>query len=140
MLKVTLILLLACSGAVGCVRRTVSITSEPSGALVLVNDREIGRTPCSFDFTFYGTYDVQLRLTGFEPLSTHAEAVAPLWDTIPVDAVSEAMPTDLRSTNEWHFTLVPLVADRAALIDRAHALRRQTAPADADPAPAPDPR
>ncbi|MFB3120043.1 MAG: PEGA domain-containing protein [Stenotrophomonas maltophilia] len=40
------------------------ITSEPPGALVWLNDREIGRTPVDVDFEFYGRYDVRLHLPG----------------------------------------------------------------------------
>ena len=119
------------SGMTGCVRRTVSITSEPSGALVLVNDREVGRTPCSFDFTYYGTYDVQLSYDGYEPVSTSADADAPWWDTIPIDAISEAVPANLQTKNAWHFTLIPIVHDREALLARARELRSAIAPEDA---------
>ena len=38
----------------GCVDRTISITSTPSGALVYLNDEEVGRTPLVTPFTFYG--------------------------------------------------------------------------------------
>jgi hypothetical protein len=123
--------LVAVSGMTGCVRRTVSITSEPSGALVLVNDREVGRTPCSFDFTYYGTYDVQLSYDGYEPVSTSADADAPWWDTIPIDAISEAVPANLQTKNAWHFTLIPIVHDREALLARARELRSAIAPEDA---------
>ncbi len=44
----------------GCVERTISISSEPSGALVHLNDEEVGRTPLTVPFTFYGTYSVRV--------------------------------------------------------------------------------
>ncbi|MGA1393137.1 MAG: PEGA domain-containing protein, partial [Phycisphaerales bacterium] len=77
---VSAIVILAMGG--GCVRRTVEITSEPSGALVLLNDREIGRTPVTAEILYYGTYDVQIRLDGHEPINGAAEAKAPAWDWI----------------------------------------------------------
>lgn len=46
----------------GCVERTITITSEPSGALVHLNDEEVGRTPLTVPFTFYGVYDVRLEM------------------------------------------------------------------------------
>lgn len=49
---------LCCSA--GCVERVISITSEPSGSLVHLNDEEVGRTPLTVPFTFYGVYDVRL--------------------------------------------------------------------------------
>ncbi len=119
----------------GCVRRVVSITSDPSGAMVSLNDREIGRTPCQAEFTYYGTYDVRLEKEGFEPLSTSADANAPWWDNMGPDVVAEAVPADLKSLNEWHFTLIPVLQDRAALVDRAKELRDRTAVLTPQPVP-----
>lgn len=119
----------------GCVRRVISVTSDPLGATVWLNDREIGRTPCEAEFTYYGTYDVRLALDGYEPLDTSAEAVAPAWDYIGPDLVSEAIPARLTSKNDWHFTLSPVVHDPAALLERARALRDAAVPAAA-PTPA----
>lgn len=106
-----------------CVRRTVSITSEPSGALVLLNDREIGRTPVTAEILYYGEYDLQLRLEGHAPLDTSATAKAPPWDWIGPDLVAELLPIDLVSRNEWHFTLVPRNDDPDAVLERAKVLR-----------------
>lgn len=44
----------------GCIERTITVTSKPAGALVYLNDEEIGRTPVTVPFTFYGVYDVRL--------------------------------------------------------------------------------
>ena len=49
----------------GCVKRTISISSNPSGALVWVNDREVGRTPVEFEFLYYGEYDLRLERDGY---------------------------------------------------------------------------
>lgn len=110
----------------GCVRRTVEITSEPSGSLVLLNDREIGRTPLTAEILFYGTYDVQLRLEGHEPINGFAEAKAPAWDWIGPDLVAELIPVDFTSRNAWHFTLVPIDVDPAAVLLRARGLQSRT--------------
>lgn len=53
-------LLLLTVGLSGCIERTITITSEPSGSLVHLNDEPVGRTPLTVPFTFYGTYDVRL--------------------------------------------------------------------------------
>ncbi len=58
----------------GCVERTVTITSEPDNALVYLNDEEIGRTPVTVSFTFYGVYDVRYgALSRFNPLMDQAK-------------------------------------------------------------------
>ncbi len=109
----------------GCVRRTITITSEPSGALVWLNDREVGRTPVDVDFTHYGTYDVRLVHDGFEPMLTVGEAKPPLWDHMGPDLVAELIPGEVHSRVEWHYELQPLADDPEALVDRARELRSQ---------------
>lgn len=110
----------------GCVRRTISITSEPAGALVHLNHREIGRTPVEVEFIYYGDYDVRLVKDGYEPLIVKGDASAPLWDTPPFDLVAEAVP-DARKRIHWHYQLAPIVEDPAALVERAQAIRIQLA-------------
>ncbi|MCA9291524.1 MAG: PEGA domain-containing protein [Phycisphaerales bacterium] len=109
----------------GCVKRTLSISSDPPGALVYLNDREVGRTPVEVDFLYHGRYDVRLQLDEYEPLLTSGKASAPLWDTVPLDFVAEIIPADLNNRIHWHYVLAPAETDRAALIDRAGALRGQ---------------
>jgi hypothetical protein len=116
------ILLLAAGLATGCVRRTISITSDPDGALVFLNHREIGRTPVEIEFLYYGDYDVRLMKDGYEPLIARAEAEAPLWDTPPFDLAAEAVP-DTRHRIEWHYDLAPVVENNPALLERAGQLR-----------------
>lgn len=107
----------------GCVERTISITSDPSGALVFLNDEEIGRTPCEAAFLHYGTYDVRIVKDGYEPYMGPAEAKVPLYDLPGPDLVAAFLPVRLRSRVEWHFTLLPVQDDEAAMIDRARQLR-----------------
>ena len=124
------ITLLACAlltTTLGCVRRVIDITSDPPGARVWVNDRDIGRTPCSVEFTHYGRYDVRLQREGFEPVSGFGDADAPVWDFVGADLVSEVIPARLTSRVAWHFTLVPTDHDEAALVQRARAMRTSLA-------------
>ena len=71
----TIALLLLIIATTGCVQRTISITSRPSGALVHLNDEEVGRTPLTVPFTYYGTYDVRL---SHETIQLTPEAAASL--------------------------------------------------------------
>ena len=116
-----------------CVQRTITITSDPPGALVWLNDREIGRTPLDVDFVYYGIYDVRLARQGYEPMITSGVALAPWWETIGLDLLAELAPLDLTSHVEWHYELEPLDDDLAALEKRARDLRSSIAPA-AEPA------
>src|SRR5689334_12153842 len=76
-LRLLVLLITAGFIASGCVRRTLSITSDPPGALLWLNGREVGRTPVDVDFIYYGVYDVQLVKDGYEPLLSSGHADAP---------------------------------------------------------------
>jgi len=114
------------AASTGCVRRTITITSDPDGALVYLNHKEIGRTPVEVEFLYYGDYDVRLLKDGYEPLIVKGDASAPAWDTPPIDLFAEAVP-DSRSRIRWHYQLEPVVEDPAALTERARAIRQQLA-------------
>ncbi len=114
----------------GCVERTITITSTPSGALVHLNDEEVGRTPVTVPFTFYGVYDVRLEAEGHQPLWTKQEAKAPLWETPGPDLVAEAIP-GAKVSLPWHFELQPVgQVNEDQLIDRAKQMRALTGRAD----------
>jgi len=120
-----LLLGVAFFSAAGCVRRTLTITTEPSGALLWLNDREVGRTPVEVDFDYYGTYDVRLERDGYEPMMTSGKADAPWWDTVVLDLFAEAVPGTLKSHVRWHYVMQPVDEDRERLIDRARRLREK---------------
>ncbi len=111
-----------------CARRTIEITSDPPGALVHLNDEQVGRTPLEVPFTFYGSYDVRLELPGHEPLWTTGRARAPWWDYPVIDLVGEAVGAHARV--HWHYELEPATApgdiDPDALEARARELRDRT--------------
>jgi hypothetical protein len=115
----------------GCLERTITVTSEPPGALVTLNSVEVGRTPVTTAFTYYGVYDVRLSREGYEPVWTKKKAAAPLYEYPPVDLVASAMPADIRTRLTWHFVLTPQVtadapAAEASLVERARAMKRGT--------------
>ncbi|MDA1262178.1 MAG: PEGA domain-containing protein [Planctomycetota bacterium] len=107
----------------GCVRRTIAITSTPSDALVFVNDREIGRTPCEVDFLFYGEYDVRLKHEGYESIVGSGTASAPFWDFIGADLLVEVAPVNLESRVEWHFDFIPANDNHVDLLARARQMQ-----------------
>lgn len=116
----------------GCVRRQIDITSTPSGALVRVNDREVGRTPCQIEFDHYGVYEVRLALEGYESVVGMGRAEAPVWDWVGLDLVSELAPWTSVSRTAWHFELVPDRTDPESLVERARALRSDLAVIERD--------
>jgi len=122
-------IMIACVGAAlmcGCVEREMTITSEPEGALVFVSDREIGRTPVTLPFTWYGDYDIILRRDGCETLKTHAEINAPWYEVPPLDLFSHMAPWTYRDQRYLRYSLIqrkePSDED---LIKKADALKKR---------------
>jgi hypothetical protein len=126
--------LLVCGMALGmggCIQRTLVITSAPEGAIVWLNDVEVGRTPLETAFTFYGDYDVRLRKEGFEPLVTHKVAATPVYEYAPIDFVVMALPWRTETRIKWHFELerkadTPPPDAQSALRQSADELRAAT--------------
>ena len=79
----------------GCVKRTLLIESDPPGALVYLNDEEVGRTPVTVPFTWYGTYDVRLEMEGYRTLHAEQELEQPWWESPGPDLFAEMLPDNL---------------------------------------------
>src|SRR5688572_801476 len=110
----------------GCVQRTMRVESDPPGALVYMNFQEVGRTPLERDFTWYGTYDVQVRHEGYEPLKTRTPVIAPWWQWPPFDLFAEFWPGRLKDERTIRYTLKPASTqpvEPAQILDRAEQLR-----------------
>jgi hypothetical protein len=61
----------------GCVQRRFTIRSNPPGAQVYVDDYEIGTTPVSHDFVYYGTRKIRLVKDGYETLTVYQPMPTP---------------------------------------------------------------
>ncbi len=110
----------------GCLQQRLTITSEPSGALVYIAHEEVGRTPLTISFTWYGDYDIILRRRGCETLKTHFRMDPPIYAVPPLDLFSEVAPWTYRDHRVAHFRLKPLVLPTDEdLIRRAERLRRR---------------
>jgi len=111
----------------GCVRRTISITTEPPNALVYLNDQEIGRSKVTIDFLWYGDYDVVVRKKGFKTLQTHWNIEPPWYQVIPIDFFTEILwPGYFHDKHENHFVLETLSRPSSEeLIGRAMETRMQ---------------
>ena len=113
---------IAAAALSGCVDRRIMITTEPSDALVYLNDLEVGRTPLEVDFTYFGVYDVRIQKSGYEPLVTSRETEAPFYEWPVVDLVAMAVPVRKETIIRWHFELEPETQDTGAILERAREL------------------
>ena len=96
----------------GCVQRRMTIRSNPPGALVYVDDYQIGTTPVSTDFIYYGTRKIRLVKDGYETLTVRQPFPIPWYEIFPLDFVTENLwPWEIRDER---------VVDLAMKIGRAH--------------------
>ncbi len=112
----------------GCARidRTITVNSEPDNALVYLNDQEIGRTPVTRTFKWYGTYDVEVRKDGYETIKTSAPVIAPWWQIPPIDLIAEFYPGKLEDNRSFQYSLrepTTVEEDPMALINRGEQLK-----------------
>ncbi|MBL9032053.1 MAG: PEGA domain-containing protein [Phycisphaerae bacterium] len=112
----------------GCLERTVTIKSDPPGAVAWVNDVEVGRTPATATFEFYGTFEVRLAAEGREPMTVGKQAWAPVYEYPPMDLLASAWPGRVRTELVWEFTLPPAERGREGLMERARSLREELTP------------
>ncbi|MHC4616623.1 MAG: PEGA domain-containing protein [Planctomycetota bacterium] len=122
-----LVILTACLFIVGCVERRLTINTEPQGALVVLNDEEIGTSPVTVAFNWYGDYNVRISKEGFETLKTHRELKGPWYDGFPFDFFAQLiLPDRIVDSYEWTFELEEKKhITREELIRSAQELRNQ---------------
>lgn len=120
--------LIALLAGCGQTERTITVTSEPSGAMVYVNGVEKGRTPVTFDFVWYGDYRFELSKDGCETLKDHRKVKAPPHEWVGVDLVKEVfIPATFTDAKSFHFVLMPMAkVTEGELIERAQAMRDET--------------
>ena len=95
----------------GCVKRMVTINSDPSGAKVYFcnETEERGITPCTFDFTFYGSCPIKLVKEGYEDLNTAIYLKAPVYEYFPIDFFSEIiLPVRFIDKHQGSYRLIAL--------------------------------
>jgi hypothetical protein len=109
----------------GCVRRRMTVLSDPPGALVYVDDQEVGVTPVSAPFTYYGTRKIQLVKDGYETLTVKQTFSPPWYEIPPLDFVSENLwPHETRDEQLVNFQLQPQqVLPTEKLLERAEGMR-----------------
>ncbi len=111
----------------GCVHRRATIRTDPPGALISVGDREIGHSPASFDFTWYGTEEVTIRRDGYEMESHYIKLRRPWYQIPPLDLITDnLLPGRIQDRQEFNFQLRPrVVVPGTELLERGNALRSE---------------
>jgi len=111
----------------GCVERRLIINTEPKGAIVFLNDEEIGTSPVTTSFMWYGDYNVRMQKPGYETLKTHRKLKAPWYDYFPFDLFAQILyPGKIVDSYQWKFNMNPQKEiSREQLIKNAKKLKQQ---------------
>lgn len=123
-LVVAIVLLMTASQA-GCVRRRLTVRTMPENALIVVDDRPIGRSPVSTTFQYYGTRKIQAVKDGYEAVTVQ-EKISPPWYQWPgIDFVAENLwPREIRDERAVELELEPQkIVPRDRVIADAERLR-----------------
>lgn len=109
----------------GCVRRRLTIRTTPPGAQVFVDDQEIGTTPCSAAFTYYGTRKITVMKDGYRTETLYQRIPPPWYEWPPLDFIAEnLLPREIRDERVVDVQLVPEeIVPPQRLLERAQALR-----------------
>jgi len=109
----------------GCVRRRMTIVTNPPGALVYVDNQEIGVTPVSTPFTYYGTREIHVVRDGYETVKELNRVDRPWYQYPGIDFVAETLwPWEIRDERTVEIEMTPQqIVPTQELLDRANALR-----------------
>ncbi len=113
--------------AAGCVERELTINTQPQGAVVTLNDEEIGTSPVTVSFNWYGDYCVRISKEGYETLNTHRELKGPWYDHFPFDFFAQIVsPKRTVDKYEWTFALEEKKqVNPQELVEKAQQLRKE---------------
>jgi hypothetical protein len=124
-LLIGLLLAAVCLIPAGCVRRRLTIRTNPPGAQVFVDDQEIGTTPCSASFIYYGTRTITVMKDGYRTEKIFQKLNPPWYEIPPLDFFNENLnPIENRDERIVDVQLVPEeIVPQQKLLDRAQILR-----------------
>jgi hypothetical protein len=98
-LGMSFFILSSCCSLVNTTRQTITIASNPPGALVKINGRDRGRTPLSFELERKDNHEVEILLDGYQPhriVTSRSPSMWVLGDLVctlllvPIDALDGA--------------------------------------------------
>ena len=115
------------TGLAGCVERRYTIRTIPENALVVVNGEEMGPSPASHSFVFYGDRDIIIMAPGYQTLHVVQPINAPFWDNGLTEFFTENLiPVTFRDEREFSYALTPSTDPPTPdLLSRAGVLRQE---------------
>lgn len=132
-----LCMLVCLASSLGCIRKRMTIRTNPPGAMVYIDKQPIGLTPVSTTFTYYGTRSFEIVRDGYRT-EKFLRKINPPWYAIPpLDFASETLwPFEQRDERIIDVQMSPEpVVPKEALIASAEQLRLQASQGIAVSAP-----
>jgi PEGA domain. len=121
----------------GCVTRSITVKTNPSNALVYVDDKLIGESPATTPFMFYGTRKIMIERKDEDGVLTHERTIAfekikaPVYEIFPLDFFSEIVwPFKIKDEQVLSYNLVeldplPIKERQARMLKNAEELRQR---------------
>lgn len=121
------LLVIATISQVGCIRKRMTVRTNPPGAMVYVDRQPIGLSPASTNFTYYGTRNIEVVRDGYRTERFLHKMNPPWYQIPPLDFVSETLwPFERRDERVVDVQLVEEpVVPAGALIESGEQLRLQ---------------
>lgn len=119
------VLAAACSG---CVRRRMTVRTNPPGATVSVDNQVIGTSPAASSFVYYGTREFRIEKDGYRTETIRRRFNPPWYEFPGLDFVSETLwPGEIRDERIIDVELVPKTLEPTEdVVQRADSLRAQS--------------
>ena len=116
------VLMAAWIAATGCVSRTLTVTSEPVPAEVIMDGKSCGTTPATMAVRYGGVHELILLAPGYEPAIVMHDSERFWRDTPPFDAVADLIGGDdhqsIQVTLQPERSLSDWDADKEAVLRR----------------------
>jgi hypothetical protein len=114
----------------GCVERRMTIRTHvdnQGGALVYIDNEEVGPSPVSTGFTYYADREIKLVKDGYESVTLIQPIRAPWWDSLFLEFFTENLwPLTLRDERQFQYNMPPAVSvSTGEVIQRGQQLRTE---------------
>jgi len=111
-ISILLLIIFVSINSSGCLRRSLTIRSNPPGATAYFNDEEVGATPVEFDFMWYHkSHMIRLEKEGFETLRVRESIKPPRHLWVPFDLFAEILPVKVEDYHEFSYKMVPQTSE-----------------------------
>lgn len=94
---------------------------------MLVEGEEVGYTPVSLDFTYYGTREFTLVKDGYETLTVLQKVKTPWYELFPLEFVTDNFSLmKINNRHDFTYRMRPqVIVPTQELLDRAQGLRTE---------------